>query len=58
MDYYEKAIQKIKEEVENPVFYFFSDDPEWCRENFTKVVDEKHQQRLVFIDHNKDEDSF
>lgn len=57
MDYYEKAIEKIKREVENPVFYFFSDDVEWCRKNFASVVGEE-QQRPEFIDHNKGEDSY
>ena len=33
MDYYEKAIEIIAEKVENPHFFIFSDDIEWCREN-------------------------
>lgn len=32
-DYYERAIQKITELVENPFFVFFSDDPGWVEAN-------------------------
>ncbi len=33
LDYYKEAIQYIKQKAGNPVFYIFSDDLEWCREN-------------------------
>lgn len=33
-DYYLKAINEIKNEVTSPVFFFFSNDIKWCRENF------------------------
>ena len=33
IDYYKKAISYITNRVENPVFYIFSDDPEWVRNN-------------------------
>jgi len=33
LSYYEKAIEKIAKEVENPIFYIFSDDPEWVKKN-------------------------
>ena len=32
-EYYAEAIRIIKEEVKNPTFFVFSDDPEWAREN-------------------------
>ena len=32
--YYEKAMQYIREQVENPVFYIFSDDVEYVREHY------------------------
>ena len=32
--YYEKAIQRIRELVENPVFFWFSDDIDWVKKNF------------------------
>ena len=32
-DYYEKAMAHIKERVVDPVFFIFSDDIEWCKQN-------------------------
>ena len=34
LEYYKKAISRIKLIVQNPVFYVFSDDPNWAIENF------------------------
>ncbi len=31
--YYERAIQLIREKVENPIFFCFSDDIEWVKQN-------------------------
>ncbi|WP_154114989.1 alpha-1,2-fucosyltransferase [Vibrio cincinnatiensis] len=33
LDYYRAAVNKVLETVENPTFYVFSDDIEWCKEN-------------------------
>jgi hypothetical protein len=33
VDYYYRAIDYISERVPNPVYFLFSDDPEWVREN-------------------------
>ncbi len=33
LGYYESAINMIREKIENPVFFIFSDDIEWCKEN-------------------------
>jgi len=33
-DYYYRAIQYISNKIENPFFYIFSDDIEWCIEKF------------------------
>lgn len=43
-DYYMSAINYIAKRIEKPVFYIFSDDPEWIRENFkiaypTNIID-------------------
>jgi hypothetical protein len=32
-DYFEKAIERIKKMVRNPVFFMFSDDIEWVQDN-------------------------
>lgn len=32
--YYRNAIAFMKQQLNNPVFVFFSDDPEWCKQTF------------------------
>ncbi|MBS1543741.1 MAG: alpha-1,2-fucosyltransferase [Bacteroidetes bacterium] len=49
--YYEEAIRVIKQQVADPVFYFFSDDPAWCRKAFPGI-------EASFMEHNKGDDSF
>lgn len=39
-DYYEQTIERIASEVNDPVFYLFSDDVEWVKNNFK--IDYKH----------------
>jgi hypothetical protein len=34
MDYYGEAAALVAAKVPNPVFFVFSDDPEWCEANF------------------------
>ena len=48
-DYYKRAAEYIKQHVDNPVFFIFSDDIEWCRENIDP--DAEH----VFVDINDGE---
>lgn len=50
-DYYSRAIDYIRQKVENPVFFVFTDDQDWVRDNF-KVGD----ARYVF--HNTGKDSW
>lgn len=33
IEYYKKAVRHIREKIGNPVFYVFSDDIDWCKEN-------------------------
>jgi len=47
LEYYQKAIKYIEQNVENPIFYIFSDDIEWCKENFEFL------ENKVFIDDTK-----
>jgi len=47
-NYFFKAAKHMAEKVENPVFYIFSDDVEWCRKNIildypTEIVEHKHK---------------
>lgn len=53
IEFYLDSIRKIKGTVKKPIFYFFSDDIEWCRKNFVGV-----NQKTVFLDHNKGDDSY
>ncbi|MGI2883125.1 alpha-1,2-fucosyltransferase [Vibrio furnissii] len=44
LDYYRAAVNKVLETVENPTFYVFSDDIEWCKQNLGSLG------QLVYID--------
>jgi hypothetical protein len=48
-DYYQKAIDTLLKVVQNPVFFIFSDDIPWARENIAKLVG-KHE--VVCADQN------
>lgn len=50
--YYKNAIVKIKQIIENPVFFYFSNDMEWVRENMGD------KNRDYYIDWNVGERSF
>lgn len=39
MDYYSKAIQIAKKHIDSPRFYIFSNDPVWCQDHITKLID-------------------
>ena len=43
IDYIRNAVDEISKDVESPVFYVFSDDIKWCKENI------KIQHETVFI---------
>ena len=45
LDYYRMAIDTIIQNVDNPVFFVFSDDIGWCKENL-------NTEQVVFIDWN------
>ncbi|WP_439489750.1 alpha-1,2-fucosyltransferase [Algoriphagus sp.] len=50
-DYYFKAFNLLKNGLDNPVFYIFSDDISWARQNFVG-------KEFVFVSHNTGENSF
>lgn len=52
VDYYSKAIAHIAEQVEEPVFYVFSDDIAWAREHIPM------QFPCTYIDHNHGAESY
>jgi hypothetical protein len=45
--YYQKAIKNISNKVNNPVFFIFSDDIDWVKENLDMPI------KSIFIDFNK-----
>lgn len=47
LDYYQQAIKKVVDEISNPVFFIFSDDIDWVKENL-KIYFPTH-----FINNNK-----
>jgi len=51
LDYYERAIAAITARVREPVFYAFSDYPEWMLENVKLSVP------INFVTHNRDPDA-
>ena len=39
LDFYLKAISLIQKNTQNPIFYIFSDDPEWVNSNISRNID-------------------
>jgi hypothetical protein len=39
LDYYLNAISLIKKNTQNPIFFIFSDDPEWVNSNISRNID-------------------
>lgn len=63
MDYYNNAVNLIKKLIGSPVFYIFTDDTEWVRENFkmddsyqlvseNRFQDYEELQLMSFCKHN------
>lgn len=46
LDYYRRAVQHAAQKVQAPVFYVFSDDPEWTRQHL------KIDYPCVYVTHN------
>ena len=51
--YYVNAIEKIENVLNEAIYFVFSDDVDWCRENYVKLGFEKVKNRMIFIDGNK-----
>jgi hypothetical protein len=52
LSYYWEAIDKITKVIDNPVFFVFSDDSEWAKENL------KMNYPVYFVDHNTSETNY
>lgn len=46
IDYYQKSIQYMQEKLQNPKFYFFTDDPQWVKQNLYK-------DGMTIVEHQK-----
>jgi hypothetical protein len=53
VDYYRNSIKKIEALVRDPVYFVFSDDIPWCRENLKQITN-----KAQFIDHNKGREAY
>lgn len=53
LDYYIDSIRKIKKLVDNPVFFVFSDDIPWCKDNLEPILN-----KAYFINHNQGRDAY
>jgi hypothetical protein len=53
MEYYLEAIQIIKKKIPNPLFFLFSDDPQWVNDQLKPLV-----ENSVLVDNNFHEDSW
>ena len=51
LEYYNRAINLIKSKIDNPIFFVFSNDIQWCRENFKG-------EEFCFVDCNQAENSW
>lgn len=52
LEYYQKAIEHIKKQVDLPIFFVFSDDINWAKSNL--VLD----KTTTFVSHNKGSESY
>lgn len=52
LDYYQEAIRRISERVEHPIFFVFSDDISWVKENL------KINFQCEYVDHNRGVESY
>lgn len=52
LEYYQQAVSIISQRVENPIFFVFSDDPEWVKQNL------KIAYPIIFVDHNDADKNF
>ncbi len=55
LDYYRKAIESVKDYVEKPAFFIFSNDMGWCKENIFPMIQE---YEVSFVDFNTGKDSY
>lgn len=55
--YYKKAVAYIKDNIEEPFFYIFADDYNWCSENMN-ILGLNENDSFKFITWNRNEESY
>ncbi len=55
--YFEKTVHYIKEHTDKPVFFLFSDEPDWCRQN-KKLLGLEVGDKVEIVDWNVGDESF
>ena len=56
--YYFEAINKMESIVRDAVYFIFSDDLIWCKNNFSKLGFEKIKNRIIFVNGNMGEKAY
>lgn len=51
-NYYEKALEIIKNKEKNLCLFIFSDDISWCKENINFLEEYRKNNKLIFVDCN------
>lgn len=52
VDYYNRAIEIINQKIDNPKYFIFSDDIDWCKENLQNI------ENSLIVDHSYKGDRF
>ena len=52
LDYYKAAINQMMNKIKDPVFFIFSDDIDWVKNNLLFA------SQSIFVDHNKNTESY
>lgn len=55
LEYYYRAISEIKVKIDNPVYYIFSNDIEWCVQNIKPLIG---NSLIIFVTHNNSVNSY
>ena len=51
VDYYQRAIRYMQEHMQDPEFYFFTDDPQWVKQNL-------YQDGMTVVEHQKTDPNY
>ena len=55
LDYYKKAIKQAKAKIDNPFFFIFSDDVDWCKKNISPIIG---NSEINYVTENRGVDSY